>query len=74
MEFLIPILFAVAKKSLAALLVTLFLFTSLRIADKRSGIDFKATWNKLHEHYQVRYLCVRMVCFTVVFIFTFTIA
>lgn len=74
MEYLIPILFAVGKKSLAALLVTVFLFTSLRIADKRSGIDFSKTWGELHEHYQVRYLCVRMVCFTIVFCLTFTVA
>jgi|GEM_PF-3494327 len=74
MEFLIPILFAVVKKGLAALLATVFLFTSLRIADKRSGIDFQKTWKELHEHYQVRYLNVRHICYTALFIFTFTIA
>ena len=73
MEFLIPILFAVAKKSLAAILVTVFLLTALRIADARSGIDFKRTWSELHEHYQVRYLTVRMVCFTFMFCFVFTV-
>ena len=74
MEFLIPILFAAAKKSLAAVLATLFLFTALRIADKRDGIVFSETWEKLHEYYQVRYLCVRLVCYTLLFIFVFTIS
>lgn len=74
MEFVFPILFAIGKKSLAALLVTVFLFTALRIADKRSGIDFTNTWSELHEHYKVRYLCVRMVCFTILFCLTFTVA
>lgn len=74
MEFLIPILFAVAKKSLAALLVTFFLFSALRIADKRSNIEFKKEWEKMHEMYKARYLYVRMVCFTILFCFVFTVA
>ncbi len=74
MEFFIPILFAVFKKSLAALLVTLFLFTALRIADSRSDIDFKKTWGEMHDMYKARYLYVRMVCFTILFCFVFTVA
>lgn len=74
MVFLLPILFAVAKKSLAALLVTVFLLTSLRISDKRSGINFKEVWGEMHDMYKARYLIARMVCFTIVFCLTFTVA
>ena len=74
MEFFLPILFVVAKKSIAALLVTFFLLASLRIADKRSKIDFGKTWENMHDMYKARYLCVRMVCFSVMFCITFTIA
>lgn len=72
--FLLPILFAIAKKTIAALLVTFFLFTALRIADSRSGIDFKKTWDCMHDMYKARYLYVRMVCFTILFCFVFTVA
>lgn len=74
MEFLIPILFAIAKKSIAATLVTVFLLTALRISDTRSGINFKETWNEMHDMYKARYLIARMACYTIVFCFTFTVA
>lgn len=64
----------VVRGVVIAFLMTLALGMSLRFFDKRSGINFALTWSKLHEHYQVRYLCVRMVCFTTIFIFAFTIA
>ncbi len=74
MEFFIPILFAVFKKGLAAILASLMLFTALRIADKRSGIYFKDVWEKADAHNKIRYLCMRHICYTLLFVFTFTLA
>lgn len=74
MEYLIPNIMLVSRGIIIAFLITFALGLSLRVFDKRSGIEFKSTWKNMHEMYKTRYLCVRMVCFTIVFIFSFTIA
>ena len=74
MEYLIPNIMLVGRGIIIAVLITLALLFALRTFDNRSDINFKKTWKDLDESHKTQYLCVRMVCFTIVFIFAFTIA
>ena len=64
--FLYPILFAISKKLIAAALVLIFWFTSLRIADKLLDIRFKEEWDLIEDDKaKVSYWNTRMIAFAI---------
>ena len=74
MEFFIPILFAVIKKSIAALLVAAFIFLARRCSDYALGIDFKKEWSEASEKTKFTFINTRYICITALFCLTFTLA
>lgn len=74
MEFLIPIMFAVFKKCLAATLATLMLYTALRISDRRAGINFEQIWVDAKAEAKISFLNNRRICYTLLFLGCFTLA
>lgn len=67
--FLLPILYAVAKKAIAALIMISFWFISLRVADKLLDIRFKEEWDEIEDDKaKVSYWNTRMIAFAVMFL------
>ena len=72
--FLYPILFAISKKLIAAALVLIFWFTSLRIADKLLDIRFKEEWDLIEDDKaKVSYWNTRMIAFAIMLLGCFAL-
>tara|TARA_B100000700_G_scaffold327859_1_gene443774 strand:- start:3735 stop:3965 length:231 start_codon:yes stop_codon:yes gene_type:complete len=72
--FLYPILFAISKKLIAAALVLIFWFTSLRIADKLLDIRFKEEWDMIKDDKaKVSYWNTRMIAFAIMLLGCFAL-
>ena len=61
MEYFIPILFAVIKKSVAALLVAAFIFLARRGSDWALGINFKKEWDEASE--KTKFTFINISCY-----------
>ena len=73
-DFILPGLFVVLRGVVVAFLIVIALSFTLRVFDKRSGISFGDYWREASEIRKTKYLTVRFICVTAIFIFSFTIA
>ncbi len=72
--FVIPILFAISKKLIAAAIVLVFWFISLRIADKILDINFKEEWDDIKDDKaKVSYWNTRMIAFAIMLLGCFAL-
>jgi len=72
--FVFPILFAISKKLIAAAIVLVFWFISLRIADKILDINFKEEWDNIKDDKaKVSYWNTRMIAFAIMLLGCFAL-